>query len=132
MTGSPAYAIVHHMVKQAERLDGVFHALADPTRRSMVARLARGPATIGELGEPFDMTKPAVTKHIKVLERAGLLTREIDGRLHRCAIDLRPLAEAGHWVAEVRAFWEDRFDDLATYLDSIQKPASQKPTSKRK
>ena len=109
------------MVKQVVGLDDVFRALADPTRRSMVARLARGPATIGELGEPFDMTKPAVTKHIKVLERAGLLTREIDGRLHRCTIDPRPLAEAQHWVAEVRAFWEDRFDDLATYLDSIQK-----------
>ncbi len=110
------------MVKQAKGLNGVFHALADPTRRSMVARLACGPATIGELGEPYDMTKPAVTKHIKVLERAGLLTREIDGRLHRCTIDPRPLAEAGHWVSEVRAFWEDRFDDLANYLDSIQKP----------
>jgi len=116
-----SWGIVYQMVKQTELLDGVFRALADPTRRSIIARLAEGPATIGELGEPFDMTKPAITKHIKVLENAGLLTREIDGRLHRCEIDPRPLAEAQHWVAEVRAFWEDRFDDLANYLDTIQK-----------
>lgn len=101
-------------------LDEVFRALGDATRRSMVARLARGPATIGELGEPFDMTKPAVTKHVKVLERAGLLTRRVDGRVHRCEIDVVPLTKAQRWVADVRAFWEDRFDDLADYLDTLQ------------
>jgi len=102
-------------------LDGVFAALADRTRRSMVARLARGPATIGELGEPFAMTKPAVTKHVKVLERAGLLTRDIQGRIHRCAIDPRPLSQAQRWVTEVRAFWEQRLDDLADYLATVQR-----------
>jgi len=108
------------MVNYSERLDAVFRALGDPTRRSMIARLARGPATIGELGEPFSMTKPAVTKHVKVLERAGLLTRAIDGRVHRCEIDPTPLTRAQRWVTEVRAFWEARFDDLADYLDAVQ------------
>ncbi|HLQ39115.1 MAG TPA: metalloregulator ArsR/SmtB family transcription factor [Planctomycetota bacterium] len=109
------------MVNRSQMLDGVFAALADRTRRSMVARLARGPATIGELGEPFAMTKPAVTKHVKVLERAGLLTRDIQGRIHRCAIDPRPLSQAQRWVTEVRAFWEQRLDDLADYLATVQR-----------
>ncbi|MEM7202253.1 MAG: metalloregulator ArsR/SmtB family transcription factor [Planctomycetota bacterium] len=109
------------MVNRSPVLDEVFHALSDGTRRSMVERLCRGPATVGELGEPFAMSKPAVTKHVKVLERAGLLTREIDGRVHRCAVDLRGLTTAQRWVARVRAFWEDRFDDLADYLDAMQK-----------
>lgn len=95
----------------------------------MVARLSRGPATIGELGEPFEMSKPAVTKHVKVLERAGLLKREIDGRVHRCEIDPAPLTEAQRWVAEVQAFWEDRFDDLADYLATVQK---KDPSARRK
>jgi DNA-binding transcriptional ArsR family regulator len=93
----------------------------------MVARLAKGPATIGELGEPLAMTKPAVTKHVKVLERAGLLVREVDGRVHRCEIDLRPLTKAQVWVADVSAFWEDRFDDLADYLATVQKKTGRNP-----
>ena len=108
------------MVNHSEQLDRVFRALGDATRRSMVARLARSPATIGELGEPFDMTKPAVTKHVKVLERAGLLSREVDGRVHRCEIDPAPLTHAQRWVARVREHWEGRLDDLAEYLDSVQ------------
>ena len=100
------------MVNQNEALDGVFAALADGTRRAMLSRLARGPATIGELGLPFSMTKPAVTKHVKVLERAGLLVRTIEGRVHRCELDARPLAEAQRWVAEMRAFWNGRLDAL--------------------
>ena len=118
------------MVNSVAQLDDVFHALADSTRRAMVQRLSRGPATIGELGEPFAITKPAVTKHVKVLERAGLLTRTVDGRVHRCEIDPRPLDEAESWVARVREFWEDRFDDLADYLESVQskpKKAKRKP-----
>lgn len=108
------------MVNRAQALDDVFHALADATRRSMVQRLSRGPATIGELGEPFAITKPAVTKHVKVLERAGLLRRAVEGRIHRCEIDPRPLDRANRWVERVRAFWESRFDDLADYLDTVQ------------
>lgn len=104
-----------------KQLDAVFRALADPTRRAMVARLARGPASVGELGEPFAMTKPAVTKHVKVLERAGLLTREVDGRVHRLEIDPAPLDEAQRWVEDVRAFWEGRLDGLADYLETVKK-----------
>ena len=112
------------MVNQVVALDTLFGALADGTRRGMIARLARGPATIGELGRPFDMTKGAVTKHIKVLERAGLLKRDVQGRVHRCEIDPRPLERAERWVAEVKSFWEGRFDDLSDYLDELQKPGA--------
>ena len=109
------------MVKHSEQLDLVFRALGDSTRRAMVRQLARGPATIGELGEPFEMTKPAVTKHVKVLERAGLLTREIDGRVHRCEIDPAPLSKAQAWVERVREHWSRQLDDLADYLETVQK-----------
>lgn len=115
------------MVNLSPTLDAVFRALADPKRRAMVERLARGPATIGELGEPFALTKPAVTKHVKVLERAGLLTREIDGRVHRCEIDPEPLTTAQRWVSDVREFWEARLDDLAAYLETVQKKKRKKP-----
>ena len=86
----------------------------------MLARLAQGPATVGELGEPFEMTKGAVTKHVKVLERSGLLKRDVQGRIHRCEIDPVPLGEAEAWMEGVRAFWEDRFDALAGYLNELQ------------
>ncbi len=101
-------------------LDRIFGALADSTRREMVQRLAAGPATIGELGAPFPISKGAVTKHIKVLEAAGLLRRDIQGRIHRCEIDTATLELAEQWVERVRTFWEDRFDDLADYLDELQ------------
>ena len=109
------------MVKRSPDLDDVFRALADPTRRAMILRLARGPATIGELGEPHAMSKPAVTKHVKVLERAGLLRREIDGRIHRCGIDPAPLQTAQRWVERVRAHWERQFDQLADYLNTVER-----------
>jgi len=101
-------------------LDTVFGALADPTRRQMIARLSRGVATVGELGEPFDMTKGAVTKHVKVLERAGLLKRDVRGRTHYCEFQSDPLDTAQRWVEQVRAFWEERFDELALYLHEMQ------------
>ena len=115
------------MVNLSPELDSVFRALADSKRRAMIERLAQGPATIGELGEPFALTKPAVTKHVKVLERAGLLTREIDGRVHRCEIDPEPLDRAQRWVSDVRAFWEGRLDDLADYLETVPKKKRRKP-----
>lgn len=108
------------MVNNDATLDAVFGALADQTRRSMLVRLARGPATIGELGEPFDITKGAVTKHVKILERSGFLRRDVQGRVHHCEIDTHPLDHAEQWVEQVRAFWEARFDDLADYLDHLQ------------
>ena len=120
MTGGHIWDIVYQMVNKEAALDNVFNALSDPTRRGMIARLARGPATVGELGRPFDMTKGAVTKHIKVLERAGLLKRDVQGRVHRCEIDTRPLDGAQQWVEYVREYWEARFDDLAAYLEEMQ------------
>ena len=86
----------------------------------MLARLAKGPATIGELGRPFDMTKGAVTKHIKILERCGLLRRDVDGRVHRCRIDPKPLEDAETWVDQIRTNWEASFDALADYLDELK------------
>jgi DNA-binding transcriptional ArsR family regulator len=94
--------IVNRMVNRLASLDALFQALSDPTRRAMVLHLSRGPATIGELGHPFDMTKPAVTKHVRVLERAGLLKRAVDGRIHHCAIDPRALDSAQAWMDKVR------------------------------
>lgn len=98
-------------------LDVVFTALGDPTRRAMVARLSQGPASIGELGRPFGITKPAVTKHVKVLERAGLLERRKVGRVHECTLNAAPLREAESWMERHRRFWEGSFDRLARALD---------------
>ena len=98
------------------RLDRVFSALSDPTRRAIVVRLARGSATVGELAAPFRMTLPAVTKHIKVLERAGLLSREIEGRVHRCSLSGEPMAEASAWIERHRAFWAAQLDSLSDYF----------------
>jgi DNA-binding transcriptional ArsR family regulator len=99
------------------RLDAVFSALADPTRRRILARLARGTATVGELAEPFAMSLPAVSKHLGVLERAGLLRREVDGRIHRCSLDGKPLDAAAAFIEHHRVFWRDQLDRLADYLE---------------
>ena len=99
------------------RLDAVFSALADPTRRRILARLARGPASVGELAAPFDMSLPAVSKHLTVLQRAGLLRRERDGRVQRCELDARPLGAATRHLERYRAFWDGALDRLARYLE---------------
>ncbi len=104
------------MVNRLDSLDRVFRALADPTRRAMLTRLAKGQASIGTLGDPFAMTKAAVTKHVKVLERAGLLVRAVEGRVHTCRIDPAPLTKAEQWVEQVRSYWEGRLDELSGYL----------------
>ena len=101
-----------------ERLNTVFAALADPTRRAIIARLAEGPSSVGALAQPFDMSWPAVTKHLKVLERSGLVAREKNGRVHRCRFEPAPLDGARDWMEETRAFWEERFDQLARYLET--------------
>jgi DNA-binding transcriptional ArsR family regulator len=99
------------------RLDAVFAALADPTRRRIVAKLARGAATVGELAEPFEMSLPAVSKHLGVLERAGLVSREREGRFQRCRLDAAPLEPAAEFIARYRAFWEDTLARLAAYVE---------------
>jgi DNA-binding transcriptional ArsR family regulator len=100
-----------------DELDGVFHALADRTRRALVARLADGPARITELAEPFDMSLPAVSKHIRVLEQARLVRRAIDGRVHRCSLGPAPLHAAEQWLDRYRRYWEDTLGSLARYVE---------------
>jgi DNA-binding transcriptional ArsR family regulator len=99
-------------------LDAVFSALADPTRRRILARLARGTASVTELAEPFPMTLAAVSKHLRVLERAGLLRRERDGWYHRCHLETRPLEGAESFLAHYRPFWERTLEDLASYVEA--------------
>lgn len=93
-------------------LDGVFHALADPTRRAIVARLAVRPTTVTELARPFAMSLPAVSKHLKVLEQAGLISRDADGRARRCTLRPTGLRNADDWLGPYRAFWQDHFEAL--------------------
>lgn len=100
----------------APALDRVFHALADPTRRAMLRQLADGEHSVGELARPFDMSFAAAAKHVKVLEEAGLLSRTIEGRTHRCRIEAGPLAEADRWITYYQRFWTARLDDLETAL----------------
>jgi DNA-binding transcriptional ArsR family regulator len=98
-----------------DRLDAVLHALSDRTRRTLLKRLAAGPAMVGELARPFDMTRVAVSKHLRVLEKARLISRTIDGRVHRCALTPGPLQEVERWLRDYRAFWIERLDALARY-----------------
>ena len=99
-------------------LDHTFAALADPTRRAILARLSEGHATVGELAEPFDMSLPAVSKHLKVLQKAGLIERRRDGRNQICAVQAAPLQDADEWLARYRAFWEGSLDSLAQFLET--------------
>jgi len=99
------------------RLDAVFAALADPTRRRILGRLSAGATTVGELAEPFPMSLPAISKHLRVLERAGLVRRERDGRVRRCHLEARPLAEAERFLERYRVFWEDTLEQLARYVE---------------
>ena len=105
------------------RLDATFAALADPTRRAILARLATGEASVLELAEPFEMSQPAISKHLKVLERAGLISRGRDGQRRPCRIEAEPLAEATGWLEEYRKFWEGRFQRLDVLLDELKNEA---------
>lgn len=101
-----------------ERLDAVFHALADPTRRAMLRRLGDAPLSVGELAAPHRMSLAAASKHIKSLERAGLVRREVRGRTHLCRLEPAPLAGARDWLEFYRRFWTTQFDALETLLQS--------------
>ena len=106
------------MVKyQSDPLSGVFSALADPTRRAILARLAQGEITVGELAAPFEMSLPGISKHLSVLETAGLIEREKQGRLRRCHLKAAPMKEAADWISHYSEFWEARFESLARYLE---------------
>jgi DNA-binding transcriptional ArsR family regulator len=101
---------------QIRDLDGVFHALADPTRRAIIGALADGPKTVGEISRPFDISLPAVSKHLKVLERARLVAREVRGREHHCRLVPQSLAGAHDWLSFYSGFWEERLDALEAML----------------
>jgi DNA-binding transcriptional ArsR family regulator len=103
-----------------ERLSETFAALANPTRRAILARLAEGEANVNDLAEPFDMTLPAVSKHIKVLERAGLVVRGQRAQYRPCSLDAAPLEEISTWAEQYRPIWEARFDRMNDYLSQLQ------------
>lgn len=104
----------------AERLDATFAALADPTRRAILARLAKGEASVMELAAPFEMSQPAISKHLKVLERAGLVSRGRDAQRRPCRLEAAPLRDATAWLEKYRDLWEARFQRLDTLLDELK------------
>ena len=103
-----------------DHLSTTYAALADPTRRAILTRLATGEATVGELAEPFAMSLPAVSKHLKVLERAGLIARRRKAQWRPCRIEARPLKDATQWLEHYRRFWDESFDRLDEYLGELQ------------
>lgn len=109
------------------RLDATFAALADPTRRAIIARLASGEASVNELAEPFAMSQPAISKHLKVLERAGLITRSRDAQRRPRKLEPRPLAEATVWLEKYRRFWEGSFRNLDALLDELKTAEKRQP-----
>lgn len=102
-------------------MDAVFSALADPTRRRIVEKLARRPLTVGEIAEHFSISQPGISKHVRVLEESGLLTREIDGRFHRCTLSPEAMAAASSWIEEQRSFWNATLDRLDSLLKESAK-----------
>ncbi|GAB3509603.1 metalloregulator ArsR/SmtB family transcription factor [Pseudoxanthomonas daejeonensis] len=124
--------------KNSQRLDSVFRALADPTRRAMLHELAAGPRTVGELAAPFEISLAGASKHVQALERAGLIEREIQGRVHVCRLDARPLHAGAEWIRHYEQFWTGRLDALEALLraDDARKaaatPAPRKRASRRK
>ena len=103
-----------------DQLSATFAALADSTRRAILERLAGGEASVGELAQPFAMSAPAISKHLKVLEGAGLITRRSDAQWRLCSLEARPLREASDWVGQYRQFWEENLDSLDEYLRELQ------------
>jgi DNA-binding transcriptional ArsR family regulator len=114
----------------SQQLDATFAALADPTRRAILARLASGEASVNELAEPFDMSQPAISKHLRVLERAGLISRSRDAQRRPCRLEAKPLAEADAWLEHYREFWEASFDRLDSLLEEMK--AKKKSVATRK
>jgi DNA-binding transcriptional ArsR family regulator len=112
-----------------DRLSETFQALADPTRRAILARLTLGETSVNELAEPFEMSLPAVSKHLKVLERAGLISRSRDAQYRPCKLEAQTLKSVDEWLDEYRRFWEQRLDRLDAYLKKLQrKPARSRKT----
>ncbi len=125
MTQNKYSVIFNYMVKYSTTLNTTFAALADPTRRAILARLAQGSASVTELAAPFKISLPAISKHLRVLEQAGLLAREKEGRIHRCRLVVKPMKDAVEWLAHYERFWEQQFASLADYLEeSAQEESS--------
>ena len=119
----------------SQQLDATFAALADPTRRAILARLAAGEASVNELAAPFEMSQPAISKHLRVLERAGLISRTRDAQRRPCRLEARPLAEADEWLERYREFWEasfDRLDSLLTEMKAEKKSVRTRKVRRRK
>ena len=116
-----------------DNLSLTFSALADPTRRAILSRLADGEATVTALAEPFEMSLPAITKHLKVLERAGLITRGREAQWRPCKLAAQPLQDAAEWIGQYREFWEESFDRLDDYLQELQnEPQKERKKNVRK
>jgi DNA-binding transcriptional ArsR family regulator len=120
------------MAIQATHLDATFAALADPTRRAILARLASGAATVGEIGEPFELSQPAISKHLKVLERAGLISSDRDAQRRPRRLQPARLAEASAWLEQYRKFWETSFERLDEVLAELQRVRSSRPTATKR
>ncbi len=118
-------------MNRSQRLDATFAALADPTRRAILARLASGQASVAELADPFEISQPAISKHLKVLERAGLVSRGIDAQRRPRRIEPKPLEEANRWLERYREIWEARYQQLDFLLDEL-KFQEKKSTRKRR
>jgi DNA-binding transcriptional ArsR family regulator len=124
--------LMGYAMATSDRLDSTFAALADPTRRAILARLASGEASVLELAEPFEMTQPAISKHLKVLERAGLISRGRDAQRRPCRLEARPLAEANDWLKDYRRLWETSFRKLDAVLRELKSSQAKRAASKRK
>jgi len=116
----------------SQRLDATFAALADPTRRAILARLATGEATVMELAKPFSMSQPAISKHLKVLEHAGLISRGRDAQRRPCRLDVQPLADASGWIDRYREIWEENFRRLDTLLEEMKAAEKKRRGGKRR
>jgi DNA-binding transcriptional ArsR family regulator len=124
-------ASFNQMVKCSQRLlDRTFGALADPTRRRILEHLAHGDRCVTDLARPYSMSLPAVSKHLRVLEKAGLIRRRRDGRVHRLRLEAAPMQEAQKWIEEYRQFWEESFDRLDEYLKELQNKEKQNDNQK--
>lgn len=115
-----------------DQLTSTFAALADPTRRAILARLALGETSVTELAKPFEMSMPAVSKHLKVLERAGLISRGREAQWRPCRLDAGPLKDAASWIEDFRRFWSSHVDALERYLDRMNQPKPTKKTTRQK
>ncbi|MBG9390480.1 ArsR/SmtB family transcription factor [Caenimonas aquaedulcis] len=124
--------VERQQARQDTRLNAVFFALSDSTRRRMLRNLSKGECSIGELAEPFDMSLAAASKHIKALERAGLVQREIRGRVHLCRLDAKPLSTANDWLQHYEQFWSESLDKLEELLRRELPPIPKLPTPRKR